>query len=200
MYVPAVGIVPAARANRDAARLSIASLSAWLCMTGRSSGSLVAVAVLNAKAEFAARRLAQAPVPAIRVSGDARRMTTSTDLRARASAVMHDGDTDLEAFFGHFADDCRFAWGNEEPVQGLEAIQALVGRMLAGVTGLRHDVHEQLVGDDAVALRMDVTYTLPDGSEFHTPAVTYMRFSGDRIVEYLIYQDPAPLRAAASAA
>jgi ketosteroid isomerase-like protein len=126
-------------------------------------------------------------------------MTTSTDLRASASAVMHDGDTDLEAFFGHFADDCRFAWGNEEPVQGLEAIQALVGRMLAGITGLRHDVHEQLVSDDAIALRMDVTYTLPDGGELHTPAVTYMRFSDDRIVEYLIYQDPAPLRAAASA-
>jgi ketosteroid isomerase-like protein len=124
-------------------------------------------------------------------------MSTSTDLRARASTVMHDGDSNLEAFFGHFAEDCRFAWGNEEPVQGLEAIQALVGRMLAGVYGLRHDVLEQLVGEDSVALRMEVTYTLPDGGELHTPAVTYMRFRDDRICEYLIYQDPTPLARAA---
>src|SRR5215212_6071265 len=79
-----------------------------------------------------------------------RPMSTSTDLRALASTVMHDGDTNLEAFFGHFAGDCRFVWGNEDPVQGLEAIQALVGRMLAGVSGLRHDVLEQLVSDDRI--------------------------------------------------
>jgi hypothetical protein len=124
-------------------------------------------------------------------------MSTSTDLRALASTVMHDGDTNLEAFFGHFAGDCRFVWGNEDPVQGLEDIQALVGRMLAGVSGLRHDVLAQLVSDDSVALRMDVIYTLPDGGELQTPAVTYMRFRDDRICEYQIYQDPTPLAHAA---
>jgi ketosteroid isomerase-like protein len=46
-------------------------------------------------------------------------------------------------------------------------------------------------------LRMDVTYTFQDGSEIRTPAVTYMRFSDDRIVEYLIYQDPTPVARAA---
>jgi ketosteroid isomerase-like protein len=124
-------------------------------------------------------------------------MGTATDLRTRAARVMRDGDTDLEAFFSHFAEDCQFAWGNEDRVQGLDDIQALVGRMLAGVSGLRHDIIEQLVGEDSVALRMDVTYTLPDGGEFHTPAVTYMRFRDERIVEYLIYQDPTPLTRAA---
>jgi ketosteroid isomerase-like protein len=44
---------------------------------------------------------------------------------------------------------------------------------------------------------MDVTYTLPNGGEFRTPAVTYMRFRDERIVEYLIYQDRTPLARAA---
>ena len=112
--------------------------------------------------------------------------------------VMRDSDTDLEAFFGHFAADCRFAWGNEEPVQGLKAIQALAGRLLAGVSHARHDVLEQLVGEDSAAVRLDMTYTLPDGTTFHAPAVSYMRFRGERICEYRIYQDPTPLKRAAN--
>jgi SnoaL-like domain len=126
-------------------------------------------------------------------------MSTATDSRILATAVMRDGDSDLGAFFGHFAENCRFAWSNEQPVQGLEAIQALVGKMLAGVSSVRHDIIEFLLNEDrdGVALRMDVTYTFQDGSEIRTPAVTYMRFSHDRIVEYLIYQDPTPVARAA---
>jgi hypothetical protein len=75
-------------------------------------------------------------------------MSTATDLRTLAANVMRDGDTDLAAFFGHFAHDCRFVWANETPAQGPEDIQALVGRMLAGVSGLRHDIIEQPVGEE----------------------------------------------------
>ena len=42
------------------------------------------------------------------------------------------------------AEDCRFAWANETPVQGVDDIRGLVGRMLAGVSGFRHDIIEQL--------------------------------------------------------
>lgn len=110
---------------------------------------------------------------------------------------MRDAHTDLPAFFGQLAENCRLAWANETPVQGVDDIQALVGRMLAGVSGFRHDIIEQLVGEDSAALRMDVTYTLPHGGELRTPAVTYMRFRDERIVEYLIYQNPTPLARAA---
>jgi ketosteroid isomerase-like protein len=44
---------------------------------------------------------------------------------------------------------------------------------------------------------MDVVYALPDGGECNTPAVAYMHFRDERIVEYLIYQDPTPLARAA---
>jgi ketosteroid isomerase-like protein len=124
-------------------------------------------------------------------------MSPATDLDALVSTVMRDSDLDLEAFFGHFAADCRFAWGNEEPVQGLEAIQSLAGRMLAGVSQARHEVLERLLGEDSAAVRLEMTYTLPDGSTLHTPAVSYMRFRGERICEYRIYQDPTPLKRAA---
>jgi hypothetical protein len=124
-------------------------------------------------------------------------MSTTTDLRTLAATVVRDAHTDLAAFFGHLAEDCRFAWANETPVQGVDGIQALVGRVLAGVSGFRHDIIEQLVGEDRAALRMDVTYTLPHGGELPTPAVTYTRFRDERIVEDLIYQDPTPLARAA---
>jgi ketosteroid isomerase-like protein len=65
--------------------------------------------------------------------------------------------------------------------------------MLAGVGSFRHDVVEQLVGDDSVGLRAEVTYTLAAGGEVRLPALTVMRFRDGRVCEYLIYEDPTPL-------
>jgi hypothetical protein len=120
-------------------------------------------------------------------------MSTTTDLRTLAATVMRDADTDLPAVFGQLAEDGRFARANETPVRGVDDSQALVGRVLAGVSSFRYDIIEQLVGEDRAALRTDVTHTLPHGGELPTPAVTYTRFRDERIVEDLIYQDPTPL-------
>lgn len=106
---------------------------------------------------------------------------------------MHDSNTDMDAFFGHFAVDCRFTWGNQTPVRGVEAIQSLLAHMVAGVAEVRHDVVELLEGEDSVAARLEMTYTLRDGGTVYTPAVSYMRFREERICEYRIYQDPTPL-------
>lgn len=122
--------------------------------------------------------------------------TTTQDLDALARSVMHDCDTDFASFFGHFADDCRFQWGNADAVSGVAAIQATVGSTLAGVASLNHTIHETWTGDDSAVLRMDVRYELENGATVGTPAITVMRFRDTKIVEYLIYQDPAPLKAA----
>lgn len=124
-------------------------------------------------------------------------MTPATqDPETLARAAMHDGDTDFEAFFGHFADDCRFSWGNAETVTGLTAIQEAVGSTLAGVASLSHAIHETWSDGDSAVLRMDVTYELENGATVTTPAITIMRFRDTKIVEYLIYQDPTPLHVA----
>jgi hypothetical protein len=122
-------------------------------------------------------------------------MATSTqDPAALAKAVMHDGDTDFEAFFGHFANDCRFQWVNNGPVVGLEAIQAEVGGTLAGVASLSHEIHHIWSDDDSAALHMTVAYELENGATAGTPAITVMRFRDEKLVEYLIFQDPKPLK------
>jgi SnoaL-like domain len=108
-------------------------------------------------------------------------MSTTTDLHTLAATVVPDADTDLAAVFGHLAEDCRFARANETPVQGVDDSPALVGRMLAGVSGFRHDTSEQLVGENRPALRMDLTSTLPHGGDLSTPAVTYTRLRDERI-------------------
>jgi SnoaL-like domain len=117
-------------------------------------------------------------------------MSSTTDLRTLAATVMRDAGTDLAAVFGQLAEDCGFARANETPVHGVDDSQALVG-VLAGVSGFRHDISEQLVGEDRPALRIDVTSTLPHGGELSTPAVTYTRLRDERIVEYRICQTAA---------
>jgi SnoaL-like domain len=124
-------------------------------------------------------------------------MSTQTDFTAAATKILQDADNDLGLFFSHLADNCRFRWGNDDAVQGIPAIQAAVAHKLAGVTGVRHEIVGGFASDGGAALQMEVTYTLPNGGELHTPAVTVMRFSGEVVTEYLIFQDAAPLETAA---
>jgi hypothetical protein len=124
-------------------------------------------------------------------------MSTTTDLRTLAATVMRDVRSDLPAAVEQLAENGRFARANETPVQGVDDSQALVGRVLAGVSGFCHDIIEQLVGEDRPALRIDVTDTLPHGGERPTPAVTYTPLRDERIVEDLIHQDRTPLARAA---
>jgi hypothetical protein len=80
-------------------------------------------------------------------------MSTTTDLRTLAATVVRDADTDLAAVFGQLAEDGRFARANGTPVRVVDDSQVPVRRVLAGVSSFRHDIIEQLVGEDRAALR-----------------------------------------------
>jgi hypothetical protein len=120
---------------------------------------------------------------------------TQPDLTV-ARRVLQAADTDIAAFFDFFTDDTRFRMGNADPVVGREQIIAWVGSYLGSVAGLRHDVIEELYGADVAMLRVEVTYTMQNGTSFTLPAITRTRIRGDKIVEYLIFMDPSPVEAA----
>jgi hypothetical protein len=61
-------------------------------------------------------------------------------------------------------------------------------------------VIEELYGEDVAMLRVEVTYSMQNGTTFTLPAITRTRIRGDKIVEYLIFVDPSPAEAASKGA
>jgi ketosteroid isomerase-like protein len=117
---------------------------------------------------------------------------TAPDLTV-ARRLLAAADTDIVAFFDFFTEETRFRMGNSDIVVGRDAIMAWVGRYLGSVAGMQHEVLEEFYGEDTVALRVDVTYTMQGGATFTLPAITRTRIRGDKVVEYLVYMDPSPV-------
>jgi hypothetical protein len=124
--------------------------------------------------------------------------TTSEDVPALeiTRSLLHAADTDIAQFFGFFSADCTFRMGNNDPVEGSEAIQEWVASYLGAVAGMQHVIHEQWCDGNVTALHVDVTYTMNDGTNFTLPAVTRTRIENGKVTEYLIFMDPSPVIAA----
>ncbi|MEE2032557.1 nuclear transport factor 2 family protein [Rhodococcus chondri] len=123
--------------------------------------------------------------------------TTSEDVSALeiARSLLHAADTDIIRFFGFFSADCVFRMGNNDPVEGSEAIQEWVASYLGSVAGMHHAILEQWCDGNVIALHVNVTYTMNDGTTFTLPAVTRIRIENEKVAEYSIFMDPSPVRA-----
>jgi ketosteroid isomerase-like protein len=122
--------------------------------------------------------------------------TVATSALETTRALLAAADTDIAALFDFFTDDCEFRMANSQVVRGRDAIQAWVARYLGSVAGMRHVVLEEWAADDVAAVRVEVTYSMANGTEFTLPAVTRTRVRGGKVTEYLIFMDPSPVEAA----
>ncbi|MCW3469348.1 nuclear transport factor 2 family protein [Rhodococcus pyridinivorans] len=124
----------------------------------------------------------------------------SSTSRAVALEITRDllraADTDIVRFFEYFSPDCVFRMGNNDLVEGREAIQQWVGAYLGSVAGMKHVVLEEWVDDDVAVVRVEVTYTMKNDATFTLPAVTRTRIGDGSVTEYMIFMDPGPVVAA----
>jgi ketosteroid isomerase-like protein len=102
----------------------------------------------------------------------------------------------------YFADDGVFRFGNAPPVRGREAIRQTLAGFLDTLGGMRHHVTGVWRGEweqgTVVSIEAEVTYTRLDGTRTAPlPATSTVRRAGDRIQDYRIFMDLAPLFAAA---
>ena len=102
---------------------------------------------------------------------------------------------DARGFCAYLTDDALFRFGNAPPVQGRPAIEQAVSQFFASIRRSRHQVVRVWPAAGAVALEGFVTYTRLDGSEITLPFADTMVLRGDRLAEYCIYLDIAPLYA-----
>ena len=102
---------------------------------------------------------------------------------------------DGTAFVGFLTDDAVFRFGSAPPVQGRAAVRAAVEGFFGTIAGLSHVVHKSLRKGDTLVCEGEVTYTRHDGSTITIPFADVFEYRGDRIAEYKIYIDIAPLYA-----
>jgi ketosteroid isomerase-like protein len=103
---------------------------------------------------------------------------------------------DPDRFAGHLADDVSFRFGNSDPVVGRAAVRDTWAGFCDGIDGVSHEIVEQWDEDAATIVESTVTYTRKDGSTISLPVVTIYRGDGDKISDYRIFMDVAPLFAA----
>ena len=102
---------------------------------------------------------------------------------------------DGAAFVAYLTDDAVFQFGSAPPVQGRADVQAAVEGFFGSIAGLSHDIHKTLRDGSALVCEGVVTYTRHDGSTIAIPFADVFEYDGDKIAEYKIYIDIAPLYA-----
>jgi ketosteroid isomerase-like protein len=103
--------------------------------------------------------------------------------------------SDSGRFCAYLTDDAVFRFGNAPPVQGRSAIEQAVSEFFSSIQRSRHRLGRVWSTGTAIALEGFVTYTRLDGSEVTLPFADTMVSRGDRLAEYNIYIDIAPLYA-----
>jgi len=102
---------------------------------------------------------------------------------------------DASGFCAYLTEDAVFRFGNAPPVQGRPAIERAVSQFFESIRRLPHQLVRFWPAAHAVAVDGFVTYTRLDGTEITLPFADTLVLRGDRISEYYIYVDIAPVYA-----
>ena len=116
-----------------------------------------------------------------------------TELARRAAAALDAGD--VPALAGAVTDDVRLQFASQDPTIGKEPFVAALRSYLDSVAGFRHEILNAWEVDGAVVLEMLVHYERLDGSAIALPCVNVFRFDGERISDYRVHMDIAPVYA-----
>jgi ketosteroid isomerase-like protein len=95
-----------------------------------------------------------------------------------------------------FADDIRFAFGNNPPVYGRGKVEGTMRDFLAGIAGIRHELTglwQVASNPDIVVAEMTVHYSRLDGTSVSLPCCNVFRTHDRAIADYQIYMDVNPV-------
>jgi ketosteroid isomerase-like protein len=100
---------------------------------------------------------------------------------------------DADAFVGFLTDDATFRYGSQNPVEGKAAVREYVETFFGMIDSLSHNVEAVLEGENSMCCYGNATYVRQDGGEVTLPFANIFRLQGDKVKDYLVHIDPAPL-------
>lgn len=124
-------------------------------------------------------------------------MTQATaDIRSVTHAFYTEVDAnDPEVFARRFAADGEFAFNDEAPVTGPEAIAGFVGAWKGNFRSVTHELTGLTVDDEQhrVGVEIVVLYVFPDGREISVKGCSFLDFAGESIRSWRVYVDTSRL-------
>ena len=123
-------------------------------------------------------------------------MTTSNAVADRLPSLFAAIDAkDTDAFLASLTEDATFRFGSGPLLSGHAAIREGVDAFFASIRGSKHLLKNVLEKESTLVCEGEVTYLRKDGSDVTVPFTDVFELDGDRIAEYKIYIDMAPLYA-----
>jgi ketosteroid isomerase-like protein len=103
---------------------------------------------------------------------------------------------DAAGFVAGLTDDVVFTFGNHPSAVGHDAVTGAVEAFWSSIGGLRHRVQDLWeVEPDVTVVWLLVDYTRLDGQVVTVPCVDILRWTGDKISDWRIVIDVAPIYA-----
>ncbi len=102
---------------------------------------------------------------------------------------------DTESFLDCLDVNARFRFGSADPVTGSAAIASAVQGFFDSIRALEHSVVRTLASGDTVVCEGVVTYSRSVGGEISLPFCNVFEFADEKIADYKVYVDIAPLYA-----
>src|SRR3954468_16979908 len=98
-----------------------------------------------------------------------------------------------DRFVENLTEDVVFRFGNGDPVVGRPAVREAVAGFYTTIAGMTHHLLKTYDVDDTTITQLDVEYERLDGKSVVTPNVAVLVFDGDRVKNWQIYIDLAPV-------
>lgn len=99
----------------------------------------------------------------------------------------------LDQWIAYFVDDARFRFGNAEPITGHAAIRSTMAEFFSTIKAMHHEFKGMYEQNNVVIAEAEVTFTRLDDNVVYIPATTIFRMQGNRVQDFRLYMDAAPL-------
>ena len=98
-----------------------------------------------------------------------------------------------DKFIAHLTEDVVFRFGNGDPVVGRPAVRDAVAGFYTSIGGMTHHLLKSYDVEETTITQVDVEYERLDGKSVITPNVDVLVFDGDKVKNWQIYIDLAPV-------
>jgi ketosteroid isomerase-like protein len=123
--------------------------------------------------------------------------TTSTGTKkVDAREVFAAIDTlDVENFLRYLTPDVHFTFGNNPPADGIDQVREAVTAFFGMIGGMHHHIKDVWEVEDGVTVcYIQVEYVRKDtGASVFVPNVDILRWDGDKVADWRIVIDLAPV-------
>ena len=121
-------------------------------------------------------------------------MTSAKTVADRLDGLFASIDAkDTDEFLGYLTEDATFRFGSAPAVTGHAAIREGVDGFFSSIAGSEHSLKNVITNGGLLVCEGEVTYDRHDGSNITLPFTNVFDVEGDRIANYRIYIDIAPL-------